>query len=717
MLDIAQNEIRLLKVYPRLTARLDEPIRCSLRHTSLTNHTSDYLAWESEADPDLQLHKKLRAWWSHQIALFPGDRAISHLCRFQWGDYLALSYAWGSDLLSSQVIVDGRYVPITDSLHSALLAVREDPRVSKMQVSVWVDALCINQDDLVERSKEIKTMRNIFGDSMGVFVHLGPASDDSHLALKLIRLISYNIKRGFGYGSFLLNLGIDVTNGERQAEKRSYIALMKLLCRPYWTRLWIIQELAVGDDEIAIHCGNDSVYLHQVRQVLRLLILNAASFGMIITIDTYEQYLVTFQTVTGLLWWVGYLRQLTLRSESRHFLTYKEMRSPILTLAQYATATDPRDKIFGIVGILPTSITSRIDTNPLLSVRDVYVSFAKTIMDVTVSLDLIFARNLEQDALSTLGLPSWVTDWTLTPDRTGIFVGTEWNFVCDVAGYEACDEAYGIAKRATTTNFKDVRADGCRSPQIRFMRNDELLLCEGFCIGEIDGIAAGVSASTDTPGTSKPIIQPQNAGSPYDDAQAVVEALLRTWLFDPSGEGTKNSALFQFPWFGGEDETFNEKGNWEANMQDLEAIGTLRGKGWESSVPGGAFFLFEQFRRALGPFRVGGRPIKEYFPQELLPCPPGLNLSHDFEVIAANSMYRSLVTMDTGHVGFAPTNVQRNDKVFVLIGCSIPVILRPDETGDYYKVVAECYMDGFMTGEAFEALDTGEYQLQTITLC
>lgn len=704
-------------MYPRLTARLDEPIRCSLIHTSLTNHTSDYLAWESEADPDLQLHKKLRAWWSHQIDLFPGEQAISQLCRFQWGDYLALSYAWGSDLLSSQVIVDGRYVPITDSLHSALLAVREDPRVIMMQVSVWVDALCINQDDLVERSKEIKTMRNIFGDSMGVFVHLGPASEDTHLALKLIRLISYNIKQGFGYGSFLLNLGIDVTNGEREDEKRSYIALMKLLCRPYWTRLWIIQELAVGDDEIAIHCGNDYVFLHQVRQVLRLLILNAASFGMIITSDVYERYLVPFQTVTGLLWWVGYLRQLTLRSESRHFLTYKELRSPILTLAQYATATDPRDKIFGIVGILPTSITSRIDTNPLLSVRDVYVNFAKAVMDVTVSLDLIFARNLEQDALSTLGLPSWVTDWTLAPDRTGIFVATEWNFVCDVTGYEACDEAYGIVKRATTTNFKGVRADGCRSPQIRFMRNDELLLCEGFCIGEIDGIATGVSASIGTAGTSKPLIQPQNACSPYGDTPAVVEALLRTWMFDPSGEGSKNSALFQFPWFGGEEESFNEEGNWEANMRDLEAIGTLRGKGWEPSVPGGSFFLFEQFRRALGHFRVGDRPIKDYFPQELVPCPPGVNLSHDFEVVAANSMCRSLVTMNTGHVGFAPTNVQRKDKVFVLIGCSIPVILRRDETGDYYKVVAECYMDGFMTGEAFEALDTGKYQLQTITLC
>ena len=686
---------------------------------SLTKHTGDYLAWESAADPDLQLHKKHRAWWKHQVDAFPGDQAIPHFCRFQWGDYLALSYAWVSDILSGRIIIDGRYVAVTNSLHSALLAIREDPRVTLMQAGVWVDALCINQDDLVERSKEIKTMRSIFGDSMGVFVHLGPASDDTHLALELIRLISYNLKEGFEYSPFLLELAMDTNNGKRLAERKSYTALMELLCRPYWTRLWIIQELAVGDDDIAIHCGNDWVFLHQVRQVLRLLVLNAVSFGMIITAAVLDEYLSRWQTVIGLLWWIGYLRQLTIRSENRHFLSYKDLRCPILTLAQYATATDPKDKVYGIVGILPTSITERIDTNPLLSVRDVYINFAKTIMEVTVSLDPIFSHNVDQDAVSTLGLPSWVTDWTLTPDRTGLFVAAEWDFVCDSTDYEAAEGTYrsGTSRAASIINFQDVRADGCRTPNIRYMSNDELLLCEGICIGEIDGLAAHVLDTSGTSGTSNLSIQPQSGRCPYPSCQAVVDALLRTWLFDPSGEGSKTSGLFHLPWIGGEDEELDEDNNWEATDQDLETIGTLRTLGWESNVPAGSFFSFEQFRRSVASFRVGGRPIKDYFPQELLPCPSDVNLNHDFEVISANSMGRRLVTMDTGHVGFTPVNVRHKDKVYVLIGCSIPVILRPDETGDHYTVVSECYMDGFMTGEAFVPVDADEVQLQTFTIC
>lgn len=45
----------------------------------------------------------------------------------------------------------------------------------------------------------------------------------------------------------------------------------------------------------------------------------------------------------------------------------------------------------------------------------------------------------------------------------------------------------------------------------------------------------------------------------------------------------------------------------------------------------------------------------------------------------------------------------------------MPVVLRP--VGKRYEVVGECYVDGFMKGEAMESLDAGKYQLESITLC
>ena len=60
---------------------------------------------------------------------------------------------------------------------------------------------------------------------------------------------------------------------------------------------------------------------------------------------------------------------------------------------------------------------------------------------------------------------------------------------------------------------------------------------------------------------------------------------------------------------------------------------------------------------------------------------------------------RPLLTTDDGHIGLAPIAAKPGDKVCVLLGCQTPLILRPCGDG-YYKVVGECYIDGFMDGVA-----------------
>lgn len=75
-----------------------------------------------------------------------------------------------------------------------------------------------------------------------------------------------------------------------------------------------------------------------------------------------------------------------------------------------------------------------------------------------------------------------------------------------------------------------------------------------------------------------------------------------------------------------------------------------------------------------------------------------------------------MITTNTGHVGMAPATIELTDKICIVIGCSMPVVLRPVEN-ERYEVVGECYVDGFMKGEAMEALDSGKYKLESITLC
>jgi hypothetical protein len=129
-LDSARNDIRLLTLYPPAKMRFDkakqtELIRCRLDHFSLDDCCEDI---------DYRLSRANRSDW--------GDR-------FDWGDFVALSYVWGPPEPTREILLNGRCIAIRENLEAALRAMvgLEEARQS---LKVWADALCINQNDLEE---------------------------------------------------------------------------------------------------------------------------------------------------------------------------------------------------------------------------------------------------------------------------------------------------------------------------------------------------------------------------------------------------------------------------------------------------------------------------------------------------------------------------------------------------------------------------------------
>ena len=106
------------------------------------------------------------------------------LLRFGWGDYLALSYTWGDANQRRNITVNGATISVTANLEAALRSIR-DSRVLKAGVKLWVDALCINQDDLEERNRQVKRMQSIFSNAQSVFVWLGEAAGKSILEQRI----------------------------------------------------------------------------------------------------------------------------------------------------------------------------------------------------------------------------------------------------------------------------------------------------------------------------------------------------------------------------------------------------------------------------------------------------------------------------------------------------------------------------------------------------
>ncbi|KAI8184834.1 Heterokaryon incompatibility protein 6, OR allele [Colletotrichum sp. SAR 10_75] len=90
-------------------------------------------------------------------------------------DYVALSYAWGSTRRSNKIIVNRHVHFITFNLDRALRAIR---RTTGSTV-IWVDSVCINQEDAVEKSHQVGLMHDIFGSATEVIAYVGDGLDRS----------------------------------------------------------------------------------------------------------------------------------------------------------------------------------------------------------------------------------------------------------------------------------------------------------------------------------------------------------------------------------------------------------------------------------------------------------------------------------------------------------------------------------------------------------
>ncbi|KAK6827041.1 hypothetical protein RU639_004503 [Aspergillus parasiticus] len=157
--------------------------------------------------------------------------------------YEALSYVWSGDQEGSaeqrkEMKLHGHTVAITANLHAALVNLRDH----QLERVLWVDAICINQEDMDEKSKQVPLMRTIYAQADRVIVWLGEAFEHGDKALETLRdLAESKAMRGKGSDTKLSEL-------DREA-------CLKLLQRKWFRRIWVLQEAGVARS-IEIMCGS-----------------------------------------------------------------------------------------------------------------------------------------------------------------------------------------------------------------------------------------------------------------------------------------------------------------------------------------------------------------------------------------------------------------------------------------------------------------------------
>jgi hypothetical protein len=112
-------------------------------------------------------------------------------------------------------------------------------------IFLWIDAICINQAHVQERNHQVNMMKLIYAQAAKVDIWLGPAGDDSKLAIAHINTRARRPLEPSG-------LGFRTIWPDRVGD-----AICDLCERPYWRRMWIVQEVCHAED-ITVWCGSHS---------------------------------------------------------------------------------------------------------------------------------------------------------------------------------------------------------------------------------------------------------------------------------------------------------------------------------------------------------------------------------------------------------------------------------------------------------------------------
>ncbi|KAK3633947.1 hypothetical protein LTR56_015557 [Elasticomyces elasticus] len=185
--------------------------------------------------------------------------------------YEAISYTWGSNEKPYRIIIgEQNYVDITLSLHEAL----QQFRYPDMQRTLWADALCINQADAAEKSIQVGKMGDIYRSACQTVVWLGESEGHDWLAVALLQMFwqwPWDHKQNVSSNDMheaLLGVQhfctccpvVDARTCGSSAYVRAAEGLRYLLNRPWFSRLWILQEVSLAPDLI-FQTGTHTTYL------------------------------------------------------------------------------------------------------------------------------------------------------------------------------------------------------------------------------------------------------------------------------------------------------------------------------------------------------------------------------------------------------------------------------------------------------------------------
>ncbi|KAK3367256.1 heterokaryon incompatibility protein-domain-containing protein [Lasiosphaeria ovina] len=545
----------------------------------------------------------------------------------------ALSYTWGAPGILSEMQLNGQPVPIQENAAAALRRLRR----TTGRRTLWVDAICINQADAREKEGQLGLMRSLYEQAAQVCVWLGEPADGTAIAIN------------------------DLHD--------------PLLTRPWWTRIWVVQEVVVGSVVIFM-VGSDTFTwaniersLARERKGLNALtgVPNASGatevFGTVLNPELCSTQDENFRIMSRLrsLWATG---------------TFRLSIYDLLFQLRHLQCTNPRDRVFACLGLATAG-------GQQLGIEPDYTS-------------------------STRDLPSWVPNWHAHTHRDAQ----------PLLGWAA-----DAPPRYAACGAMEMEESGAA---VSYRADTDVLAVDGLLFDTV----AALSPPWHPDASSSPALTRRGApelaawealaldidyACPYTTPESRAEAFWRTQIADCAGDpissphpqtqtlsprdtGTGVGRVYM--------EAFADRT--QAKSWASQQPPSLPPSPDQSSKPRPTDALAHLNVWQLAGMNVDSTHLHWDLHAELRRIEPGFDTAGSEHVygtylarIRAACAHRRLLVTRRGFMGLAPWNAAVGDRVCVLRGGRTMFLLREGGSGEKrHRLVGEAFVYGVMGGEA-----------------
>jgi hypothetical protein len=275
--------------------------------------------------------------------------------------YIALSYSWGEHGSTRPVLLDGRIIQVTTSLEVALQEL-----IARGVTIVWVDALCIDQGNDYEKVYQLRHMGTIFSKAKKVIAWLGPAAEDSDNAMQALETIR-----------------------EFDDAGRHDAAILQLLKRPYWVRVWIIQELAKAS-RAEVWCGKRMLSWRTFFKCAQKWLSTSELWA-----SDFDHPILT-------------LKYFCNEERKSRMGAARILLSAAMVRTLHTRATLKRDRVYALLGITRDGTETVPTPNYVQSDEQIFNAIMKHMIVEQGQLDLMFLAGLGRKKGSS---PSWLPAW------------------------------------------------------------------------------------------------------------------------------------------------------------------------------------------------------------------------------------------------------------------------------------------------------------------